>query len=143
MNKKSLLARGLPAAITAVAFAISSAAAFAAESTASQEVKIEAGKIVTVSLGHARNGMHPEAVQLSRNVSYADLDLATPSGAAELESRIRDTANSICKQLADVAAGNALEEARDQKACVDGATSSAMAQARRVIASAEGAKQRG
>jgi UrcA family protein len=36
---------------------------------------------------------------VTRRVSYADLDLATKSGAQELEARVRSTARAICEKL--------------------------------------------
>jgi UrcA family protein len=42
---------------------------------------------------------NPELISLSRGASYADLDLSRPSGAAELETRVRNTAKEVCQEL--------------------------------------------
>jgi UrcA family protein len=144
MNKTTLIVRALPAAVTAVALALASAIASGEESSSKQEIRIESGKIVTVKQLNSRFGMQPEALQLTNRVSYADLDLSTPSGAAQLKSRIRDTASSVCKQLMDYSPSDtAIDAMLDQKNCVEDAIDGAMTQARQVIASAEAAKKGG
>ena len=140
MNR-TLSMGALPAAVMAMTFVMTSPVALAQKST--EEVKIEAAKVVTVRHGHSRTGIENETVQVSHKVSLADLDTATPAGAAELQSRIRDTADSICRQLGELyPAGSARNEEVDQSVCVKGAVENAMSQARQAIASAEGAKQR-
>jgi UrcA family protein len=142
MNPTTLWARALPAAMTAIALACASAVANGQESPSSQQVNIESGKIVTITPEHSRTGIRPQAIQLSNNVSYADLDLTSPSGAAQLENRIRDTANSVCRQLMeDSPPGNAIDQMLDQRTCVDAAVDGAMARAKQVIASAEAKRQ--
>jgi UrcA family protein len=42
---------------------------------------------------------NPELISLSRTVSYADLDLSKPSGVAELQTRVRNTAIQVCQEL--------------------------------------------
>jgi UrcA family protein len=42
---------------------------------------------------------NPELISLSRGVSYADLDLSRASGAAELETRVRNAAKEVCQEL--------------------------------------------
>ena len=143
MKKATLRTRALPIGVAAIAFATFSTTT-AQESSARQAVKVEAGKVVTVKRGHSRTGVQTEAVELSKNVSFADLDLTTPSGAAELRNRIHDTADSICKLLRDV--GPPTSEANERQvrqACVEGAARTAMGQMRRMMASAEEAKRRG
>jgi UrcA family protein len=136
MNKRILGVRALLAAATAIAFATSSAVAMGQDGQDSPAVRIEAAKVTTVTLGYS-HGIRSEAIQLSSKVSYADLNLTTPSGAAQLESRIRDTASSICKQLMDVSpATAALAEGVDRQDCMNGAVKEAMIKAKQVIASA-------
>lgn len=42
---------------------------------------------------------NPELISVSRHVSYADLNLFSPTGIAVLERRIRDTAKDVCEEL--------------------------------------------
>ena len=42
---------------------------------------------------------NPELVSISRAVTYADLDLSKPSGVAELQTRVRNTARDVCGEL--------------------------------------------
>ena len=65
--------------------------------SASGEIKIEADNVVTVTQGHYANT--GQTVQLSRTVSYADLDLSTSAGASEFHNRIQSTAEQVCDQL--------------------------------------------
>jgi len=144
MSIRTPIFNALPVAATTAVFALWGVAAFCQESAVKQEVKIEAGKVVTVQEGHARTGIQTEKVQLSRNVSFKDLDLTTSGGATALEQRIRDTADSVCKQLKDINPTNSAQnEELDQKTCVNGAVKSAMTQMKQAIASAEEAKKRG
>jgi UrcA family protein len=70
-------------------------------------------------------------------VSYADLNLATHSGAVELEKRIKDSAAQACAQLKTL---YPITDDTDPP-CVSAATKNGMAQANKAIAAAEkGAK---
>src|SRR6516225_5725458 len=114
-----------------------------APSASSQEVKIEASKVVTVKHQHSKSGIQQETVQLSHTVNFADVDLATNTGANELKGRIQDTATQICKQLGVIyPAGTASNENTDREACIKGAVDSAMGPASLAIASAQKGKQR-
>ncbi len=142
MSNRTPVFNALPVAATAALLALWGSTALCQEMK--QEVKIEAGKIVTIKEGHSRTGIQTEKVQLSRNVSFKDLDLTTPGGASELEQRIRDSADSVCKQLKDINPTNSAQnEEMDQKTCVSGAVKSAMRQMKQAVASAEETKKRG
>lgn len=132
----------LPVAVTAALLALWGSTAFCQD--VKQEVRIEAGKIVTIKEGHSPTGIQVERVQLTRNVSFKDLDLTTPGGASELEQRIHDSADSVCKQLKDINPTNSAQnEEMDQKTCVNGAVKSAMRQMKHAVASAGEARKRG
>ena len=50
-----------------------------------------------------RYGNLPESVRsLSQSVSYADLDLSSTAGRAELRHRVRLTARYLCEKLGEV-----------------------------------------
>jgi len=128
----------LGAAATVVALAIASSVAVGQDDPA---VKVEASKI-TIVTQVSSHGIRNEAIQLSRNVSYADLDLTTSSGAAQLESRIRDSADSICKQLmAGSPTTSSLADAADRQSCVNDAVEGALIKAKHVIASAKSGRR--
>ena len=112
-------------------------------SASSQEVKIEASKVVTVSHQHSKTGIQQETVHLSHTVNFADVDLSTNAGANELKGRIQDTATQICKQLGVIyPAGTPSNENTDREACIKSAVDSAMGPAALAIASAQKGKQR-
>lgn len=73
-------------------------------------------------------------VTLSREVSYADLDLSTRGGARELRQRIRFTARDVCEELNDRAYDpiNRMDVGR----CARDAYQGAMRQAHGAIADA-------
>jgi UrcA family protein len=77
------------------------------------------------------------ALSIVYKVSYADLNLATHSGATELQKRVKDSATKACAQLAKLYP-NTVES---DPPCAQAATKNAMAQADKAIAAAEkGAK---
>lgn len=59
------------------------------------EVVIEAPKVVE----RQRYGTIGQEVLMSVRVSYADLDMATPDGVAELDRRVSEAAKYVCGQL--------------------------------------------
>ena len=78
-------------------------------------------------------GQRMPAVSIVYKVNYADLNLATHSGAVELEKRIKDSATKACQQLAKLYP----ETAEGDPPCVQGAVKNAMTQANKAIAAAE------
>jgi UrcA family protein len=76
-----------------------------------------------------------EEVWLTHHVSYKDLDLKDPAGAAELRKRVQDTAGMACNELDKLYIGdisdtptstcvaNAVDQAKPQ---VDAAIAKAM-----------------
>lgn len=82
-------------------------------------------------------GRSMPALSIVYRVNYSDLNLATHSGAVELENRIKDSATKACSQLAKLYP----ETIEGEPPCVQGAVKKAMAQANKAIAAAEkGAK---
>jgi UrcA family protein len=78
-------------------------------------------------------------VSVDYKVHYADLDLSTHSGAAQLEKRIRDAATQACQQLATLYPASTEGVGKDS--CVESATKKAMAEASTAIAAAEKSKK--
>lgn len=66
-----------------------------------------------------------EVIMLSRHVRYGDLHLETAAGAAELEKRVKDAAEAVCKKLdelypATVRGGNECQKQAVKTAMVKG-----------------------
>ncbi len=78
-------------------------------------------------------GRRMPAMAISYRVTYGDLNLATHSGAVELEKRIKESATKACEQLAKLYP----EGSEGNPPCVEGAIKNAMAQASKAIAAAE------
>ncbi|MEJ0028272.1 MAG: UrcA family protein [Rhizomicrobium sp.] len=75
-------------------------------------------------------------VTLSREVSFADLDLSTRAGARELRSRVRDTAREVCAELRDRTDSATDLNRMDMGRCEHDAYRDAMDQAHDAIADA-------
>jgi UrcA family protein len=73
------------------------------------------------------------ALSIISKVNYKDLDLATNSGAVELQKRIKDTATQICGQLKKLYP----DSVDTDPPCVEAAVSKATTQAKKLIAAAE------
>lgn len=83
-------------------------------------VTVEAASITVIGRSSA-TGAPIKEIRIRSQVSYADLDLTTDAGAAELEKRIRDTAKSTCHEIkVDFPAEGSTEE-RCVKEAIDGA----------------------
>ena len=77
------------------------------------------------------------ALSIVYRVNYADLDLATNSGAVELQKRIKDSATKACEQLKKLYPNSVDTD----PPCVQAAIKNGIAQANTAIAAAEkGAK---
>jgi len=126
-------------ALAAVSFAVADVVADTPTDThkndPTSQVNIEASRSVNrKTVGMTYTGIPIEELQLTRRVGYSDLDLASPSGAKELEKRIEQTAREACKQLDSL---YPLEVwLTDRETCVKQAIDGAMAQAKTAIAAA-------
>lgn len=76
----------------------------------------------------------PPRVELSREVSYGDLDLRTYEGARELRARVRYTAHQICTEID----ANYPGPDGETQACYRQASHNAMTEADDIIADARG-----
>ncbi len=129
------VSRFMRASLAASATAIMATVAAAQPSEQMAEVKVVANKPVTAQ-GRTTAGRPGVVVQLSRVVSYADLNVATPSGATELEKRVNDAAKSVCKELEKLyPAGSSAE--LGSGSCVADAIKGATPQVQAAIAAAE------
>ncbi len=141
MRRRKLMGRAIPSAV-ALGLAISSGAVFA-QNGDDQEVSIRGMPVVT-SDGWSRTGIQNQRVQLSQNVSYSDLNLATQSGESELEARVHNVADAICDRLGQSDEPRAaIDATANHIQCVNSAVDNAMPHIRRAIASAEQARPRG
>ena len=124
----STLKFGFPLAL---ALAAASAAAVAQQKDQTPDVKLQAGQVQKTTVGREYAGIPIERLYVERPVSYANLDLSTAAGAAELQKRVRETAKEACAQL-DAADPVDMPDT----SCVSEATAGAMKQAQAVIAAA-------
>ena len=96
------------------------------------EVIVEAPHVEMTTQTGAMGRQMP-AMSISYRVSYADLNLATHSGAVELEKRIKESATKACEQLRKLYP----ETTEGNPSCVEGAVKTAMAHANKAIVVAE------
>jgi UrcA family protein len=121
----------LQAALATIGFLMVSGPSLAQNSM--QEVTVEAPHTVTTGPpGRAT------ALSIVYRVSYADLNLATASGAAELQKRVQDSADKACAQLVKLYPESTAAETH----CAQDAAKSGMAQANKAIAAAEKAAKK-
>jgi UrcA family protein len=85
-------------------------------------------------------GRSTPAVSIVYHVNYTDLNIATHSGAVELEKRIKESATAACEQLAKLYP----EGTEPPNGCVQTAVKNAMTQVNKAVAAAEkAAKNKG
>ena len=91
------------------------------------ELVVEAPHVITTRVqGHS-------GISIVEKVSFADLNLATNSGAVELQKRIKASATQICGQLKKLYP----DSADTDPPCVEAAIQNAMKEANKAIAAAE------
>ncbi len=66
-----------------------------------EEIVVEA-PIARRQVEHTTSSAKVEVIELTRRVSYADLDLSKYADVTELKTRIETTAKEFCEQLADM-----------------------------------------
>lgn len=97
-------------------------------------VTIEAdGLPTTIAIGHSAVGAPLEQVSLMRRVSYADLDLSTRAGEAELRNRVKRNARAACRQLDQLYPA----EIKNAPQCIKKAIAEASRQVDAAVAAAE------
>jgi UrcA family protein len=97
------------------------------------EVTVSAARETKIVVGHSAIGAPVEQITVTRRVSYADLDLASKSGADALEKRVNETAKSSCEDL-DKHYPLETSTAGD---CTNAAIKLAMVQVREAVSAAE------
>lgn len=135
MHRRKLMG-GVVSGAMAIGLVISSGATFG-QTGGDQEIRIQGMPVIT-SEGGSRTGIQNQRVQLSQNVSYSDLDLATSAGERELQTRVHNVADAICDRLGQAEEpGEAINATANHIQCVNSAVDDAMPHVRRAIASAE------
>jgi UrcA family protein len=129
MKRYSFASRTIKFALLTLG-AMAAGGVFAAEEVG--ELTVEATRETKV-VGRSYTGAPIELVSLTRRVSYADLDLVTSSGAAELEKRVNETAKAACKQLDELYPLTA----PGGPACVKSAVDEAMVEVRTAVSAAQ------
>ena len=77
-------------------------------------------------------------VKVSRDVSYQDLDLTTTDGKAQLETRVKDAAADVCKELDRRFPTSVYVPVGSNKDCVKNAIAEVMAEVKGVEQAAKG-----
>jgi len=115
----------------AIALAMSGTAAVAQQSDQTPGVRIEAGKVQQRMVQPSENVTPIERFWVDRKVSYADLDLTTTAGSAELMMRVTEAAKEGCAQVH--AADPVDLSDMDDAACLRTATGGALKQVNAAI----------
>ena len=97
------------------------------------EVTVEASRIVKKPLRRTSTGTWINSLTLQYRVSYQDLDLTIPAGAAELEKRVKEAARDACQEI-----GREYPESQPNDAqCAQEAADDAMVTVRQLVAAAQ------
>lgn len=110
---------------------LSMSTAFAADQL--ETVSVTAGAMVKSVVGRSTIGAPIEEVTLTHHVSFADLDIATHTGAVALKRRVEQTAHAACRQLEKLYP----KSGESQKTCVRHAIADATRQIDRAVDAAE------
>jgi len=106
-----------------------------------EEVSVTASRALTEKpAGRSSSGIPLVDISLSYGVSYADLDLATHSGATELDKRVNDAASEACKEISRQRPLASLTP--DDASCAKTAAKHAMIKVDQLVATAEGKSSR-
>jgi UrcA family protein len=98
MNQNVLSSRGLWLVCGGLGLALGTNSALADPAARAADLLVQAdGSEITVT--RVAQGSPVHVVSLARRVSYADLNMNTPTASAELERRISDAAAEVCKRL--------------------------------------------
>jgi UrcA family protein len=128
---RSMFKLGLPLTL---ALAVASGAAVAQQKDQTSEIMIQGKPVQVTRVGSSYTGIPIERYTFKSAVSYANLDLSTASGAAELKKRVTATAKQSCEELQQAADPVGL--VGDDNTCVRKATAGAMVQVKAAIAAA-------
>ena len=119
----------LAARATAALFMVSGIAA----AQSAKEVKIQAQRVINAKvIAHITGGGKIIELTLSYPVSFADLDITSVSGAAELEKRVKDAARAACEEIGSKYPGATPSDA----VCAQKAAAKAMGEVRKLVAAA-------
>jgi UrcA family protein len=96
-----------------------------------KEVKIQAQRVINEKvIAHITGGGKIIELTLSYPVNFADLDITSVSGAAELEKRVQDAARAACAEI-----GSKYPNATPSDAvCAQKAAAKAMIEVRKMVA---------
>ena len=129
--------KAVPAGISLALFVAGCTLAGATANAQPMEVVTVEAASITVVGRSSSTGAPIKEIRIKSQVSYADLDLTTEAGAAELTKRITDTAKSTCDEIkVDFPAQGSTEEK-----CVKDAIDGAMEQANAAVAAKRAAKK--
>ena len=78
---------------------IAATAAIAADTPVTGEVTVQAERPTAKVVGRSELGAPVVFVEVAHRVRYSDLDLAIPSNAKVLKTRVRDAARGACADL--------------------------------------------
>jgi UrcA family protein len=126
--------KSISVALAAAGCLLFSAGAFA---QAMEVVTVEAVREIVV--GKTMIGAPIKEYSIRSRVSYADLDLTTADGKAELEKRVKEAAAATCKEI-NTGFDIPMEGWTEGK-CAKEAVADAMVQVNKAVADAQAAKK--
>jgi UrcA family protein len=123
--------------LIALSAIFAASAATAADAPATSEVTVQAERPTSKVVGRDATGAPEVLVEVRHRVTYSDLDLAIPSNAKVLKTRVHDAAYRAC---ADLDTLYPIPTAGGSETCVQKAEQRAMPLVLSAIAAAESRK---
>jgi UrcA family protein len=124
-------------ALVAAGLAIRSGPAIAQQGDeAMEEVVVVEVPLEGREVGRSNIGVKIEEFELKRRVSYADLNLCNDADVTEMQTRIENTANELCKELSDKLPSNRSDPAEIGH-CTKKASDGAQEQLQTAVATAK------
>jgi UrcA family protein len=103
-----------------------------------EEVTVFAPFVVTRTVERRPKSIPVSTITMSRGVNFHDLDLSSEKDVATLETRVRQAADDICRELGRRFPTGRFARSNQNRDCVKNASDSALTEVREVVAAARG-----
>ena len=103
-----------------------------------EEVTVFAPFVVTRTVERRPKSIPVATINMSRGVNFHDLDLTSDTDVATLETRVRQAADDICRELGRRFPRGRFARANADRDCAKNASDSALVEVREVVATVRG-----
>jgi UrcA family protein len=103
-----------------------------------EEVTVFAPFVVTRTVERRPKSIPTATINMSRGVNFHDLDLTSDTDVATLETRVRQAADDICRELARRFPRGRFARANADRDCAKNASDAALIEVKEVVATVRG-----